>query len=69
MPCAGRVRVGRGRGVRCGVALVILRERVGHEPRTRNRPNRRADQERAATFIVRAHADLLPLRYEFRLPG
>ena len=67
MPRAMRMRLrGRGWSVRRLVLLVRLGERFGHESLARDGPcaDRRADQECAASFIMLAHACLLPVRYE-----
>src|SRR5712692_3737751 len=71
MPRAMRMRLrSRGWGVCYLVLLVRLGERVGHEPRARDGPcaDCRADQEGAASFIMLAHASLLPVRYELGFP-
>jgi hypothetical protein len=62
---------GRGWSIRRLVLFVRLGERFGHESLAGDGPcaDRRADQECAASFIMLAHACLLPVRYELVFTG
>jgi hypothetical protein len=62
---------GRGWRIRRLVLFVRLGEQFGHESLAGDGPcaDRRADQECAASFILLAHAFLLPVRYELVFTG
>src|SRR5262245_58194131 len=62
IPRAMRMRLGRGSGaVGRRMRWMRLRDRVGHEAGCGSRPDRRADQKCAATFVRFAHMDSLPI--------